>query len=487
MASLYLESCSASAWAPSSSAACLLLPFGEALRGFAGSVVDVMRSVAWMVNYVFAAVGIVFSVLGYAALIPNSVIAFAALAVAFVLCAHFSRNRLLFLVGIVLLYLTYSVVVVNYAFPLTTTTYTTYRGTVEAGTALSSLLLFLSCVLFFSPSKVDRFGKGSELLGNPTWNSPFVVVLCIVLALILVFGFSRPDAVGGDRGSPSAMYEYSMIFFLLGFYFSGDRRGLRLTLCILLGLFALQNIIYGGRVTALQLLLIFFFACMSKKVSFGQFMALVVFGLLLFTFLGSVRTGLVSAGMDDVGGALSESLSRGFAWDTAYSSWHTSITFMLYGDLIPPSEHLALFWQWVQSLLFGGSVPMSNLAMITQPYFWHQFGGVLPVFFQFYLGPLGVVLIAVYVSAIIRLVNSVCAGLREDTGGVLAPTLRICAVYVSVSCFRWILYSPSQITRGLLLCFLCSVALIWFDRQMMIRSSRRRVVRGMYGGKSPHV
>lgn len=184
---------------------------------------------------------------------------------------------------------------------------------------------------------------------------------------------------------------------------------------------------------------------------------------------------------------MSESLSRGFAWDTAYSSWHTSITFVLYGDLIPSSEHLALFWQWVQTLLFGGSVPLSNLATITQPYFWHQFGGVLPVFFQFYLGPLGVVLIAVYVSTILRLINSVCASLREDTGGVLAPTLRICSVYVSVSCFRWILYSPSQITRGLLLCFLCSVTLIWFDRQMMILSSRRRVDRGIYGGKSLHV
>lgn len=200
MASLCLESCSASTWVPSSSSAGLLSPFGESLCGFAGSVVDVTRSVVWIVKYAFAAAGIVFSVLGYAALISNSVIAFVALAVAFVLCAHFSRNRLLLLVAIVLLYLTYSVVVVNYAFPLTTTIYTTYRSTVEAGTALSSLLLFLSCVLLFSPSKVERFGKGSELLRNPTWNTPFVVVLCIVLALILIFGFSRPDAVGGDRG-----------------------------------------------------------------------------------------------------------------------------------------------------------------------------------------------------------------------------------------------------------------------------------------------
>ena len=55
-----------------------LPPFGEALRGFTGSVIDVMHSVVWMVKYVFAAVEIVFSVLGYAASIPNSVIPFAA-------------------------------------------------------------------------------------------------------------------------------------------------------------------------------------------------------------------------------------------------------------------------------------------------------------------------------------------------------------------------------------------------------------------------
>lgn len=99
----------------------------------------------------------------------------------------------------------------------------------------------------------------------------------------------------------------------------------------------------------------------------------------------------------------------------------------------------------------------------------------------------GVALIAVYMSVIFRFVNLVCAGFREDTGGILASALRICAVYVSVSCFRWILYSPSQFMRSLLLCFLCSVALIWFDRQMMIRSSRRRVVWDMYGSKSFHV
>ena len=444
-------------------------------------------SISWFIRYMASAVGIVMSILGYASLEPSGIIAFAAVVEAFVLCVHFSKNRLLLLVSIVMLYATYSVMFVNYTSPLTASFFTTYRNTDAAGIALSSLLLFLSCLLLFAPKEVKRFGKGSELLKNAMGNTILVVVLCVVLVLILIFGFGRPSAIGGDRGSPSAIYEYSMVFFLLGFYFAGERKSLRIVLCILVGLFALQNIIYGGRVTALQLLLILFFACFSKKVSSTQFAVLVAFGLLFFNFLGSIRTGLVSASVDDIVEAWNESLARGFAWDTAYSSWHTSITFLLYGDIVSSNEHLVLFWHWIQSVFLGGSVPMSNLAQLTLSYFYHYFGGVLPIFFQFYLGPLGVVLIAAYVSVVFRLVNSVCADLRDGASGVLAPTLRICALYVSVSCFRWILYSPSQITRGLLLCFLCSIALTWFDRQMMIRPSRRVIAWSKHGGDSPHV
>ena len=435
----------------------------------AGDVGFMTRSVAWFARYAIASVGVIAAVLGYSSVLPNVVLAVAACVMAAALCAYFSKNRLLLLIAAVLLYSVYSIAFVNYISPLTTTMFTTYRDSAAAGTALSALLLFLSCLLLFAPAGVCHFRKNDSLFHGSTGNTPLVVALCVVLALILVFAFGRPDTIGGDRGSPSALYEYSTILFLIGFYLAGDKRGLRVALAILLILFVLQNIVYGGRITGVQLLLCLFFMFYSERISSFRLVVLAVCALMVFTFIGAVRTSITSAEFDEFLNVMGNKITGGFAWDTAYSSWHTSITFVLYSDFVSWEERLVLFWHWVQSIVFGGSVPMSNLARLTRSYFAHYYGGVFPVFFQFYLGPLGVVLSAGYVSIVLRLVNRVCERCKDSNVGIIEVASAISAVYVSVSCFRWILYSPSQITRGLILCFVCALLLLWFDRQMTRR------------------
>lgn len=436
----------------------------------AGDVGFMTRSVAWFARYAIASVGVIAAVLGYSSVLPNVVLAVAACVMAAALCAYFSKNRLLLLIAAVLLYSVYSIAFVNYISPLTTTMFTTYRGSAAAGVALSSLLLFLSCLLLFAPASVSHFGKNDSLFHGSTGNTFLVVALCVVLALILVFTFGRPDTIGGDRGSPSALYEYSTIFFLIGFYLAGDKRGLRVTLVALAILFALQNMVYGGRITALQLIIILFFVFYSERISSFRLVVLAVCVLMIFTFIGVVRTSITSAGFDEFLNIMGNAITGGFTWDTAYSSWHTSITFVLYSDFVSWEERLLLLWQWIQSIALGGSVPMCNLSVITRSYFSHWFGGVFPVYFYFYLGPLGVVLSAGYVSIVLRFVNGVCERCKDSNGGVIEAASVISAVYVSVSCFRWILYSPSQITRGLLLCFVCALFLLWFNRQMMQRN-----------------
>lgn len=436
------------------------------VRRALGDLVAMALSASWLLRYAFSVTGVLLSILGYAAVVPNGALAVATFVVSCAFLIHVRNNRLLLLVAIVLAYLCYSIAFVNYLSPLLTTMYTVYRNTPEAGTALSALLLFISCLLLFMPDRVVPFGEGQTLVGGARCNAVFEVVLLIVLGLILVFGFGRPDAIGEDRGSPSALYEYSMILFLLGYHFAGGHKGWIAALSVLLGLFALQNIIYGGRVTALQLLLIIFFCVFNKKTSTKVFVSSIVFGLLAFTFMGAIRTGLAHAGLSDYLDALNDSTSRGFAWDTAYSSWHTSITFVKYGGIIPDSERLVLLGQWVKSVFLGGSVPRCNLANLTLPYFYHCFGGVFPVFFQFYLGPIGVTVASAFVAFVIRFVDRACEMGELPSGALLTPALSIAAMYVCTSCFRWILYSPSQITRGLLLCLLCSLFLLWLDRQM---------------------
>ena len=363
-------------------------------------------------------------------------------------------------------YLSYSVLFVNYLVPLKSTMYTFYRDSASAGVALSAFLLFISCLLILVPSNIQVFEKNNKLFTVSSSNPLIVSIIIGILGLILVYGFGRPEAIGSDRGTPSPIYEYAVIFFIIGFYFAGNRKGLKTALSIFAALFALQNIIYGGRIMALQIILAVFFCLFSQKTTSRTFSILIIAGLLLFTFFGSVRTGLAEAGFNEIAEAWCDSISRGFAWDTAYSAWHTSVTFILYGGMISPEGHLNLFLQWAKSVFMGGSVELSQLPTVTYSYFPHSGGGVLPIFFQFYLGPLGVVLASAYVAFALNLVNSACDSSGTRKGRTGSGTLKICALYIAVSSFRWILYSPSSITRGLLLCALCSVAAIWIDKQM---------------------
>ncbi|WP_417333995.1 hypothetical protein [Gordonibacter urolithinfaciens] len=411
--------------------------------------------------------GLVASALSYAGLMEPWLSAVWITAMSLILVVYLRKNRLLLFISLVIAYACYSICYVNYFNPLSTTMYTSLSGTASAQTALSSLLLFLSVLLIFSPKKINEFGYRASIFSAKRGNTLVVAVISVALIFILVYAFGRPDSIGSDRGSPSPLYEYSIILFLVGFYCAGDKKSLKGILIVLIFMFAGQNLLYGGRVTALQLLMVFFFIFLSPRMTIRSILPLLSIVFALFVTVGNMRTGILGADIVDVFESVQDIFSRGFAWDTAYSSWHTSITFLMYGGMIDASEHLRLFGQWLLSVFLGGSVPGSGLAVITKSYFAHYYGGILPIFFQFYLGPFGVIAVAGCVAAIINWMNRTCGGIRSGDGSQVVYGMSvICTLYVTTTVFRWFLYSPAQITRGLILCALVSLIALWVDGQM---------------------
>lgn len=64
-----------------------------------------------------------------------------------------------------------------------------------------------------------------------------------------------------------------------------------------------------------------------------------------------------------------------------------------------------------------------------------------------------------------RLVNKSASSAGVE--GTLTQDLRaLCMLYVVISVPRWYLYTPSQVTRGLLLCFVVSMVLLLVDKLM---------------------
>lgn len=378
-------------------------------------------------------------------------------------CIVVRKNRLLLLLFGIILYANFSICYVNYIKPIEGILVTSLAETTEAKIALLYLLMFISVLVGFLPKKVRSFSYKSPSFTGYKNNTYITVLLVIVLVLICMFGFIRPDSLGAERGNSSALYEYSVILFILAFYFSNKKKWLTNLILVILVLYVFQDIAYGGRITSIQLLLVAFFFVFNSKTKTST-LALVVFCMLIFFLaFGGVRTQIWVDGFAALFESFQRIMDTGFAWDTAYSAWHTSITFLQFDSLISFSDHMYYLGQWLLSLVVGGSFVIdSNIASVTHLYFAHSFGGVLPIYLAFYFGTPGVIAIALLVSIFVMVVNRFCGGLNLDFG-IGKSALTLAMFYFIITVPRWYLYSPSPLIRGLVLMLAVSLVTLFID------------------------
>jgi hypothetical protein len=413
--------------------------------------------------------GLIISLLSIYGLVGPSVLVWSVLIISFTCTLVVRKNRLLLFIFFIILYSNYSICSANYLNPVTNL-FTTYAGTSYFTVGLTIMLLFVSILLLLLPLKINKFGFGDTLLTRRDCNGVLVIFLVVILALICVYGFGRPESLGSDRGTPTQLYEYSIIFFLVGYWLAGEKKWANILLTIVLFVFVLQNLVFGGRITALQLLILFFFLRLSPHMTWKSILPVIIFVFFVLTVIGNLRTSIWSATPAEIFSSIVSTLQSGLVLDTAYSSWHTSMTFLAYGDMTSDSTHLELFIKWLQSIVLGGSaVEDSQLPTVTRLYFVHYSGGILPIYFYFYLSWIGVILISIWTSFLIRLVNKYYSEGASSSKGT--PIWVLCSSYVVVTVPRWFLYSPSQITRGLLLCIIVVWLFTFLDKLMKNRNA----------------
>ena len=362
-------------------------------------------------------------------------------------------NYLLVIMFSIMAYCNYSVVVSDYLSLQRNTIFTMYAGTYICNKAIYILLLF-TCVLGLLLSityknDVYNIQIDSEIFKSPEFgkNSQIVVIgIDIILIFILIFAFGRPTQLG-DRGTPSTIYEYSIILFILSFFWGAKNKKITNITMIILLLFALQNFVYGGRITGLQLLIVAYVMVIESKIKIKKALPLIVAVFLVLSIIGVARGNLLT-GNFRVSEIVNGLKQQKFALDTAYSAYHTSLTFIFAEEHTHWETRIGIFMGFLKSIILGKyNTVDSNVASYTAQFYRHYGGGVLPYYFEFYLGTVGVCLIAIYLSVIIKKLRCVCGNSRGY--------VKCLCVYVVASSFRWYLYSPIQITRGVLLLFIC--------------------------------
>ncbi|MSU05587.1 hypothetical protein FYJ80_02160 [Spirochaetales bacterium NM-380-WT-3C1] len=363
------------------------------------------------------------------------------------------KNVYLLIVNIIILYCNYSITVCNY-FSTFSTSFTEFSNEYVGVQGINILCVFSLFLFVFSPSaSIKEFEYEKPITSSSRYNTLVEMALVVFLCLIWYFGFTRPS-VSGMRGSPSAIYEYSIILIIMGYYFSGNRLSWKIIFTLISLAYALQNFIYGGRITGIQVIMTSGICLFIDKITMKRIVISSLLVIPLLTAIGIQRGG-ISFSMESIFEGLQAINTNKMALDTAYSAYYTSLTFLKAMDYTPFTSRFSMFGCFLLSMIFGGSIPNSNLADYTRERFLHYWGGVAPFFGYFYIGWIGVFLLAFYICF---LKKKIIYGRTEN------DFFKCLSIYVAVTTFRWYLYSPTQLFRGVMLLWIVYISLKYFDQ-----------------------
>ncbi len=334
-----------------------------------------------------------------------------------------------------ILWCNYSICAANFFFPIDNF-FTGFKDDSVIIIALNVLLLFTSITVFFAPT-ID---KQNSSFFSENDNSLISFFCCAVLAFFLLMTIFNNRGNDG-RLSTNSFYEYSIIIAIIGYYFSGTNKAWKIVISALCLGYVLFDLYGGNRALSIQMIILIFMVLFSHKAKKRIVLPLAVLGAVLLLFVGAYRNA-GSFSLDSIWNVVSGAIQDKFFLDTSYSAFYTSCTFLKTEGLVSFWDRLSLFKNFSLSMVFGGSfVGDSNLSEFTHQFFTHYYGGLLPYYFHFYVGYLGVVLIAFYVVYLQRIL------LLSQKKGIT----KCLAVYFVCSVSRWYLYSPSSIIRGLML------------------------------------
>ena len=230
--------------------------------------------------------------------------------------------------------------------------------------------------------------------------------------------------------------------FFLGFKITGLTGDIILGILLLLP-YVLQNFLFGGRIEGVQFILCAYIMLYMYKIEVNKIIPFILVGFFVLSLIGAVR-GELLLGSYDVESIFSALFKGGFALDTAYSAYFTSETFVYVYDKMTTADIAYYLTEFIKSIFLGNShCPDSVLGSVTYEYVSHWFGGILPFYFYFYFGPIGIFLAAFFVALYLNMIIKV----KSTSSGYT----KIIVVWTVCTVFRWYLYTPLVLLRGVLI------------------------------------
>ena len=212
-----------------------------------------LNSIEKLLKYVFVILGLTVFLFNTAYNFPEKTVVFTAwiiIGVSLYLLIVYHRKWEFFMIFILMFAYNYSIMIAEFISPIDGSVYTVYCKSMEAYIGENIILLYLILLCAFMPTSYVIIKEMKQNIYNIPQKTNDLITIVIIFAVvyIMLFEYNTPEA--GQRGTMSTLYEYAIIFFIIGFLYS-KTVFTNLILTIILILFALQNFVYGGRVVGL--------------------------------------------------------------------------------------------------------------------------------------------------------------------------------------------------------------------------------------------
>ncbi len=369
-------------------------------------------------------------------------------------CAFYTRdNNALFIVYLFLMWCNYSIYIFFWTDRIQK--YLLYKYFVSNPAimrdAAFSLFVFSTVLFIFCPnvraglsnhSKQNGEKKRSIIVGKRTSKiMTYIVLLCIVL----ISGWSMSIRIKHGYMPSSALYEYIYIFFIVAFYLSAGNKKLDILISSLIIINCIYVFFNGARIAAVQFALVFFLRFFMHTISKRLMLIGIIGAIIGLNAIGMWR-GFTDFNLGYFLSSLKYLFSTNLTLDTAYAAEASGMcTIRLIQDYSVLGR-LRLFAIYLAYVILGSKAfgVESNLTVLTQQsYDYATGGGTLPTYGLFYLGYLGVFLVALLVSYYLKMLGN-----YEFES---SDYKRCLAAFIFASLMRWYLYSPAPLLRGALL------------------------------------
>lgn len=337
----------------------------------------------------------------------------------------------------------------------------------------TALLFFLFLIFLNASIKIPKNTSRNII---KTYNNPiFFYVFYSIAFLAMIFGKTGENIFsGGEYGSSStsmsSLNEYFFIPFVLSIVFSNNNKTKNLLIYVLGSIYALKNLLFGGRIEVMMILLCiyiwkFHFRFTSKKIIIVALVAFYFFGI-----FGNIRqnpTILLSDRWYEVfipgKGNTVSNIVVSQEGDVFYAT--NRLVSMADEQILNTTDRISAFFYFIISIVVPYSM-LPDIASLSN-YNISEYdvggGGLIFGYFYVFLSYIGIVAISIYIGKVLSKI-----GVNESS----FKFKDIYTIFIFITLPRWYAYSPITMFKLCLYGAIISVSVIYLDK--LLRKSHAK-------------